>query len=400
MSGCGDITGGQGRGGRSWNENPGGGGGAVSFAVGGQGGGLHPRSANQANGGGYMYGNNTLGGDHDGGRLKDPEPDAQFPLTFAQLGELPRALFPTPDRGGLGGDSFRSRPTFSVGSQQPSGMGGGSRYATSRRRRKTGPRDGPDHELGFGLGAAGNAANFGGNNDGVVYSGASENGHMYAMDSFVRSGETAGGNGGGSQHHAESAGQAGGSGAPAGATAVASGAASSQYMNELVEKWKVLSMASFDILDTIQTTTSEERAVLGAVVREAKRGGVLDGTPYITSLADLLRGEDDAWQQQRRARTEPAEDSGGVGSGAAAFVASAGTGEVEADVVVEVEENDEEKNDDDEDDSSVELVIPADGGNDGNGGTDDESETEAQSTSRRMPSGRPGRRAATQEKIS
>ena len=42
----------------------------------------------------------------------------------------------------------------------------------------------------------------------------------------------------------------------------------------------------------------------------------------------------------------------------------------------------------------------ADGGDGGNGGTDDESEAEAQPTSRRMPSGRPGRRAATQKKIS
>jgi len=48
---------------------------------------------------------------------------------------------------------------------------------------------------------------------------------------------------------------------------------------------------------------------------------------------------------------------------------------------------------------TIEDDVMADGG-DGNGGNGDESEVDNRPTSRRMPSGRPGRRAATQKKIS
>jgi len=81
-------------------------------------------------------------------------------------------------------------------------------------------------------------------------------------------------------------------------------------MNELIEKWKNAGVSSLDIGDSIRTVAdsvspNEKRSVLASVVMEAARRGILDGTPYITSLADLLRREDGVGQQQRT-RTEPA----------------------------------------------------------------------------------------------
>ena len=109
------------------------------------------------------------------------------------------------------------------------------------------------------------------------------------------------------------AGRAGGAGAgaPAGPTAGGINEPPTRvqnYKDELVAKWKALSVASFDVLDALRAVSSndnEKRDFLQTVVREAAHRGVLDGTPYITSLADLLRGEDEVQEQP-----QPAEDLG------------------------------------------------------------------------------------------
>ena len=81
-------------------------------------------------------------------------------------------------------------------------------------------------------------------------------------------------------------------------------------MDELVKKWKNAGMISLDIGESIRSVAvsgslDEERSVLASVAKAAARQGILDGTPYITSLADLLRREDGVGQQQR-VRTQSA----------------------------------------------------------------------------------------------
>ena len=98
------------------------------------------------------------------------------------------------------------------------------------------------------------------------------------------------------------------------------------HKNELVAKWKALSVASFDVVDALRAVSSndnEKRDFLQTVVREAAHQGVLDGTPYISSLAHLRRGEDEVQEQP-----QPAEDLGGAGNDAAASAAAAAQGAV------------------------------------------------------------------------
>ena len=296
-----------------------------------QGGGLRSRSANEANGGGCGYDAGGGIGDHDhdgGGRLKDgrrkdPEPDtANFRLDDYRWhgggGRRKRGLGiglglgPELSGGGaIGGIGVVGHPGWNereARMEPPAPPGGGGGNLRPVPTSRPGAMDG----LGRGGGGSGGVGEFPHGEDG--------------------DGGGGGGGGGGNRHHAV-AGRAGGAGAgaPAGRWSGEQPARVQEYKDEVVDKWKALSVAAFDVLDTVRAASSndnEDRDFLKAIVREAARRGVLDGTPYIASLADLLRGEDEVQEQQ-----QPADDLGGVGNGAAAAAAApveAGPAEADA----------------------------------------------------------------------
>ena len=313
-----------------------------------QGGGLRHRSANEGNGGGY--GCNAGGGigdhDHGGGRLKDdrlkdPEPDtASFRLDDYRwhggggrrkrgLGaagtEVGTGLGPELGLGGLGGLNFQQL--------RRTGMEAAAARA-ARRKREVLLYDEGRELAGHELGGGGNIGGIGvvGAMDGLGRGGGGNGGagefptspHGEDGDGGDGGGGGEGGQGGGNRHHAVAGRAAGaggaGAGAPAGRWSGEQPARVQEYMDEAVDKWKALSVASFDVLDALRAVSSddhEERDFLQTVVTDAAGRGILDGTPFIASLADLLRGEDEVQEQQ-----QPAEDLGGVGNGAAAAAAA------------------------------------------------------------------------------